>query len=130
MVAGPKGMSAAQIAYWENAFARLTQTEEWKKDLEQNLFENTYMNSADARKYLQAQYGAIQGRVDRSGACQVVAVARVGSAHAVPEKSRNQAHHGHRSAHTPATRAALGGSAGKNVQALGVLRVLKSTRVP
>ena len=56
MVTGPRGMSAAQIAYWEDVFARLTQSEEWKKDLEQNVFESTYMNSGDSRKYLKVQY--------------------------------------------------------------------------
>jgi putative tricarboxylic transport membrane protein len=61
MVAGPKGLSAAQVAYWESAFARLVQTEEWKKDLEQNLLENTFMNGADSRSYLKEQYEQFRG---------------------------------------------------------------------
>lgn len=55
MVAGPKGMTAAQVAYWEDAFARSAQTAESKKDLERNLFENTCRNSADSRKCVAAQ---------------------------------------------------------------------------
>ncbi|MDB5812807.1 MAG: hypothetical protein JWN94_4929 [Betaproteobacteria bacterium] len=67
MVAGPKGMTAPQIAYWEQAFARLAQTDEWKKELEQNLFENTYMNSADSKKYLKSQYDQFKGALTEVG---------------------------------------------------------------
>ena len=67
MVAGPKGMSAAQITYWEDAFARLTQAEEWKKDLDNNVFENTYMNSAESRKYLKAQYEQFRNALTEVG---------------------------------------------------------------
>ena len=47
---GPRGLSAAQIAYWEDVFARLTKTEEWRQDVETNLWEVTYKNSRDAVK--------------------------------------------------------------------------------
>jgi putative tricarboxylic transport membrane protein len=47
---GPRGLSAAQIAYWEEVFARLTRTEEWRQDVETNLWEVTYKNSRDAVK--------------------------------------------------------------------------------
>ena len=33
---GPKGMSAAQTAYWDGVFERLIQTEEWKNEVQQN----------------------------------------------------------------------------------------------
>jgi putative tricarboxylic transport membrane protein len=56
MVAGPKGMSAAQIAYWDRVLAKLVQTDEWKKDLATNLFENTYLNSAATERYMQTEY--------------------------------------------------------------------------
>ncbi|OGA41739.1 MAG: hypothetical protein A3G24_17610 [Betaproteobacteria bacterium RIFCSPLOWO2_12_FULL_62_13] len=50
------GLQPAQIAYWDGVMARLTQSDEWRKNLENNLWENTYMNSRDTRKYLDAQY--------------------------------------------------------------------------
>ncbi len=56
MVAGPKGMSAAQIAYWDGVLTKLTQSGEWKKDLATNLFEDTYRNSAATERYLRAEY--------------------------------------------------------------------------
>ena len=49
-------MPAAQIQYWDDVFGKLVQTEEWKRDLESNLLENTYLNSRDSRKYMDAQY--------------------------------------------------------------------------
>lgn len=47
-IMGPRGMSAAQIAWWEDAFARLTKTEEWRQDVEKNLWEVTYKGNRDA----------------------------------------------------------------------------------
>jgi len=49
---GPKGMSPAQIAYWEQALLRFTESEEWKKELEKNFWQSEYMRGADMRKYL------------------------------------------------------------------------------
>jgi putative tricarboxylic transport membrane protein len=56
LLAGPKGMTAAQIAYWDGVIAKLVKTDEWKKDLDNNVFENTYMNSDEAKRYLKTQF--------------------------------------------------------------------------
>jgi putative tricarboxylic transport membrane protein len=56
MVAGPKGMTPAQIAYWDRVLAKLVQTAEWKKDLQDNIFEDTYRASAATERYMQAEY--------------------------------------------------------------------------
>jgi putative tricarboxylic transport membrane protein len=53
---GPRGMSAAQVAYWDDALAKLAQTDDWKKDLERNYWENNYMGSQESRKYFDEQY--------------------------------------------------------------------------
>ena len=55
-VSGPKDMSQAQFAYWENILAKLVQTEEWKKDMANNFWESNFMDSADSRKFLRGQY--------------------------------------------------------------------------
>ena len=55
-VIGPKGMSAAQIAYWENVLARVVESDDWKKDLENNFWDGQFLTSADTRKLLKAQY--------------------------------------------------------------------------
>jgi putative tricarboxylic transport membrane protein len=52
---GPKGLTQPQIAYWDDVFARLSETEEWKKDLEANFWESSYANSESSRKELAAQ---------------------------------------------------------------------------
>jgi putative tricarboxylic transport membrane protein len=55
-VAGPKGMSSPQIAFWDDALSKVSRTDAWKKDLEQSQVENVYRNSADTAKYWKAQY--------------------------------------------------------------------------
>ena len=55
-VIGPKGMTAAQIAYWENVLARVVESDDWKKDLESNYWEGQFLTSADTRKLLKTQY--------------------------------------------------------------------------
>jgi putative tricarboxylic transport membrane protein len=53
---GPKGLTPAQIAYWDQAFAKVIQSEDWKKDLEENAWVEDYLNSAETRKHLDAEY--------------------------------------------------------------------------
>jgi putative tricarboxylic transport membrane protein len=54
-MAGPKGMSRAQVAYWENVFARLSENPEWKATLAKYGWENEYMNSRDFMKFLESE---------------------------------------------------------------------------
>lgn len=67
MLAGPKGLTAAQIAYWDGALAKLVKTDEWKKDLDNNVFENTYMSSDETRRYLKAQYDQFHAALSEVG---------------------------------------------------------------
>jgi len=60
MMMGPGGMSPAQIIFWDQVMGRLTQESEWKKDLDHNGWENTYMNSRDTGSYLDAQYAGLK----------------------------------------------------------------------
>jgi putative tricarboxylic transport membrane protein len=50
---GPRGMTPQQVAYWEQAFQRFVQSDEWKKELEVNFWTSEYMRSAETRKYLE-----------------------------------------------------------------------------
>jgi putative tricarboxylic transport membrane protein len=50
---GPKGMTGAQIAFWEQTFRRFVESDEWKKELETNFWTSEYMPSAETRKYLE-----------------------------------------------------------------------------
>ena len=53
---GTRGMTRAQIAYWDDVLGRLVKTDAWKKELEQTQIENVYRNSAETVKYLKAEY--------------------------------------------------------------------------
>jgi putative tricarboxylic transport membrane protein len=55
-VIGPKNLSAAQVAFWEDAFARLTRNEEWTRDVARSGGVNHYMNSRDLAAYFDAQH--------------------------------------------------------------------------
>ena len=59
-LAGPKGMSAAQIAYWDQAILRMVKDGEWVKDLERSLSANAYRNSAETTTYWLAEYGEMK----------------------------------------------------------------------
>jgi len=67
MLLGPKDLTAPQVAYWDQVLAKLVQTDEWKKDLEKNVVEDTYMNSRDIRKYLDAEYAELRSLLVEMG---------------------------------------------------------------
>lgn len=48
----PRGVTAQQVAYWEQALLRFVESEEWKKELDKNFWRSEYMKSAEMRKYL------------------------------------------------------------------------------
>ena len=56
MLIAPKEQSAGQRAFWDDVLGRLSQSEAWRKELEANEWEDSYMNSTDSRKYLDARY--------------------------------------------------------------------------
>jgi putative tricarboxylic transport membrane protein len=49
---GARNMSAAQVGYWERVFKRLTESEEWKKELDENFWSTEYLPGAEARKQM------------------------------------------------------------------------------
>lgn len=53
---GSKGLTPAQIAFWDQAFAKAIQGEDWKKDLERNAWAEDYMSSAETRKHLDHEH--------------------------------------------------------------------------
>jgi putative tricarboxylic transport membrane protein len=59
-VIGPKGMSDAQVAFWETAFRRMTESDEWKKELDSNFWTGEFMRGTDARKVMDRDYAALR----------------------------------------------------------------------
>jgi putative tricarboxylic transport membrane protein len=53
---GPKGMTPAQVAYWENVFQKTVQHEEWKKYLEFNAWDWGYKNAQETLAYLKKDH--------------------------------------------------------------------------
>ena len=52
----PGKMAAPQVAFWDQAFARVIRSDEWKQDLEENGWAEDYKTSAETRKHLDAEY--------------------------------------------------------------------------
>ncbi len=52
---GPKGMNAAQVVYWGSAFQKLSQSEEWQKELAASYWDANYLSAKETSKYYESQ---------------------------------------------------------------------------
>lgn len=59
-IIGPKGLGAAQIAYWESVLAKAVASEEWKKQLETDHWEGNFLDSREFGRFLDAEYAEIR----------------------------------------------------------------------
>lgn len=59
-VIGPKGLSTAQIVYWDDVFSKLVKADDWAGFLEKRRVLNAYMNSRETRKFLDAQHDGLK----------------------------------------------------------------------
>jgi putative tricarboxylic transport membrane protein len=50
-IVAPPGIPRENVAYWEDALKKLTQTESWKKYVSENQFEAAYQTSAELTKF-------------------------------------------------------------------------------
>jgi len=55
-ILGAKDISEAQLKFWENAFLSMSQSAEWKDDVEKNYRINSHMSPSATRNYLDRQY--------------------------------------------------------------------------
>ena len=60
-VLAPKGLTPAQIAYWENVLRKATEAPEWKDGLDKNVWSNVFLNSAQFAKELDKDYADMKG---------------------------------------------------------------------
>lgn len=58
-VMAPKGLTPAQVGYWENALRKATTAPEWKADLEKNYWSDDFATSGQFRKDLEGDYAAM-----------------------------------------------------------------------
>ena len=59
-VVGPRGLTPAQVTYWENILAALVRTDEWKRDMQANFWSDFYMGSMDSRTFLQTEQATLR----------------------------------------------------------------------
>jgi putative tricarboxylic transport membrane protein len=67
---GPKGMTPEQIAYWDRVLAALVRTNDWKKDLQDNFWEDGYADAKTARKRLDEEYAEYKAILTELGAAK------------------------------------------------------------
>ncbi|HTP97412.1 MAG TPA: tripartite tricarboxylate transporter substrate binding protein [Burkholderiales bacterium] len=56
-IMAPRGLTPAQIAYWEGVLRKATQTPDWRGDLEKNYWTDDFVTGAQFRKDLDKEYG-------------------------------------------------------------------------
>jgi putative tricarboxylic transport membrane protein len=56
IVMAPKGVTPAQVRYWEDMIAKAAQTPEWKAYLAENYWTYTFQRSGDTVRYLGTEY--------------------------------------------------------------------------
>jgi putative tricarboxylic transport membrane protein len=66
-VLGPKDLAQPQIAYWEGVLRKVTQTPEWKQDLENNFWVDGYTSAAETRRRLDLEYAEIKQAMNELG---------------------------------------------------------------
>jgi putative tricarboxylic transport membrane protein len=60
LLVGPKGMSAAQIAYWDAAMAKVVATDEWKDEVKRNEAALDYVGSKESAQRMARLYGQLK----------------------------------------------------------------------
>ena len=55
-IQGPRNMTPAQVAFWDGVFRKLVQTEDWKKDLEDNFWVDAYTPASEAKRIFDREY--------------------------------------------------------------------------
>lgn len=58
---GPRDLKPAEVAFWDGVFARLAQSEEWRKDTEKQFWNANYLLSAETRKHLDRENDMVRG---------------------------------------------------------------------
>lgn len=64
---GPPDMTEEEIAYWDNALSEMVETEGWKNVLENNGWNDYYMNSKETKAFLDEQNEMYKELIDKAG---------------------------------------------------------------
>jgi putative tricarboxylic transport membrane protein len=66
-VVGPRGLSASQIAYWDQTLGAMVKTAEWQEAVRANQWEDEYMNSASTVKFMRDEYKELEALLTELG---------------------------------------------------------------
>jgi len=55
-IQGPRGLTAAQLAFWDGVFRKMVQSEDWKKDLEDHFWVDAYAPAAEAKRVFDREF--------------------------------------------------------------------------
>lgn len=55
-IIGPRGLTAPQVAYWEEVLAKVVATPEWKKDLEANSWSASFLRNREFARFMDEEY--------------------------------------------------------------------------
>ncbi len=58
---GPKGLTPAQIAYWDGVLGKTVQTKDWKEHIERTQLTYRYLDSSQARDFIMSQNEKVRG---------------------------------------------------------------------
>jgi putative tricarboxylic transport membrane protein len=67
LLVGPKGMTPAQIAYWDAAMSKVVATEDWKKEVGRNEATPDYTGSRDSAQRMAQLYGQLKSALVDAG---------------------------------------------------------------
>ncbi|HEV8518041.1 MAG TPA: tripartite tricarboxylate transporter substrate binding protein [Burkholderiales bacterium] len=56
---GPKGLTDAQVSYWDEIFRRLVMTPDWKNYLDENMLTPLFLDGKESKKFIEAEYKKI-----------------------------------------------------------------------
>jgi putative tricarboxylic transport membrane protein len=70
-IIGPKGLNAAQVAYWEDVLSKVVATEDWKGSLGKQYWEGNFLRHGDFLKYLAAEYDQTKAIMTELGLAKV-----------------------------------------------------------
>ena len=59
-VVGPKGLAAAQIAWWDQVLGAMVKSAEWQDAVRQNQWEDEYLPSAGALRFMREEYKELE----------------------------------------------------------------------
>ena len=64
---GPRGLTPAQIAFWDDALGKVTDAAEWKKNLEEGDITQQFLRSREFAQYLEGEYAATRAAMNDLG---------------------------------------------------------------